>query len=287
MEQASDVLCVHSSTMEFESLSASEMLAYSFTEKISPSGFKAWPQSDDCFWVHNSCREILADFSVQALNYPVARKIVQGDSSDLIVGGAYGATMDLARVADFLAVRSWFVFDDADVERLLALSGDSHAWVTACLALAQGVFVADLATCEAALHTHYPCLNGKLYARQALESRILQQSPAVKNGFDYSVYEMVLRDHPCCVLCRRPMSDTFRAVRMWWIWGQVLVFLLTFCASKIFRPQVLSAIQSWSDTVVRWACRYKNTMRSSICRTTRPVAMEFIAPTLLSTCLFS
>lgn len=188
---------------EFRSLGSS--IVYSFTEQTSPTGFQAWQETTDQLWVHCSCRELLSDFSVQALNYPVAQKIVQSDSSDLVVWGAYGATMDLARVADFLAVRSWFVFDDDDVERLLFLSGDALAWVAACLAVAQGVFVANLGTYEVALHTRYPCLNGKLYSCSALESLVAAQGAVVKTGFDYSVYEMVLRDHP--LLCAMQAPD--------------------------------------------------------------------------------
>lgn len=185
-------------------------LEFSFTEEKTPTGMSAWLSSDDSgiYRVQAHCRHIEPSFQVQALNYHVANKLVGDNLGVLCINGAYGATLDLSRVAAMLGIESYFVFDVDDVRRLLDSHHSAGQWVGSCFNAAVKVYV-DSELSHEKLLAHWPELKSKLDIVEDTRSLNFDKTTSTDHSFDYSVYEMVLRDHTLLYLMQKGDAKHF------------------------------------------------------------------------------
>lgn len=186
-------------------------IEFSFTEAATPTGMSAWLQddgSDYYYFVQSACRCIEASFRVQALNYHVANKLV-GDSIDtLCIKGAYGATLDLSRVALMLGVESNFIFDKQDVERLACMESSAQQWVVSCFEAAKNIYLEGPSVSKSFL-AGWPEFASKLIVFESTADIKLSPPASKTRTFDYSVYEMVLRDHTLLYAMQKPDANHF------------------------------------------------------------------------------
>ncbi|MCP8899356.1 class I SAM-dependent methyltransferase [Gilvimarinus xylanilyticus] len=173
---------------------------FQYSSDPSPSAFCAWSFSEgQGYFVKEGCRLIQSSFSVQALNYPVAQKLVSNAFKALVVHEVSGATLDLPRVAALLNVSAWFDLSDECVSQLLSLTGNELSWARACFGACEGVLCKSPTQRLQELSSLLEIPSTKLYSSQAefYEAVEASSSPVKAGGaFDYTVYEMVLRDHP-------------------------------------------------------------------------------------------
>lgn len=187
---------------------AAHYVGYHYTSQTSPTCMSAWESSknSNLYWVSEDCRAIKACFSQQALNYPVAKVLSRGLYHTLLVSGLSGATIDLVNVAKLLGLSVYFFLHEDDLGHLYDAHFDDQRWVYHCLAQCDGVFWPEARVTENREALDKYTIN-LIFKRNSI---VLPKVDVTRrNQFDYTVYELILRDHPLLFRMQEPDTRHF------------------------------------------------------------------------------
>jgi O-antigen chain-terminating methyltransferase len=158
------------------------------------------------YWIDENCRPLKPHFSQQALNYPVAKRLTRGGYRSLLISGVSGATIDLVNVANLLGLTVCIFLTEQDIKNLSAAQAQHQKWVTFCLQQCASIFVPEGLAVEAQGLAVSSLLST---VAETSQLTIPKTHQARREWFDYTVYELILRDHPLLSRMQRPYARHF------------------------------------------------------------------------------
>ncbi|MFK7730861.1 MAG: class I SAM-dependent methyltransferase [Pseudomonadales bacterium] len=196
-----DVLFVFESGSDFVfSLAGAETLEYDFTADDQADGFSSWEKSSSgqhqVIEIHNSCRSCSGGYSQLALNRFVAKRLLSQKPKFLLVSGLNGATLDLPQIAKLAGIPCALFLDPFTVPEGFEDPYFSQ-WLKSSMSACSAVYSDSegVEWLDSALGESVVTLLEDQSQLLAIAAPLVKQEQAF-SSFDYSLYELLLRDYP-------------------------------------------------------------------------------------------
>ncbi len=202
-----DMLLITDGSVAMALSPAASVLRYEFRDEQRDDYLTAWQIEADSLAVTIGSRALNGGFRQQALNRPVAQKVMQARFKAVVLVGLHGCTVDLPRVLHLLGVSViWVIPPSASLQ-------DIDDAGRACLmdSLGKCAGVCDPAAVLGDISVHRKLAMDEVDA--CLHSLVDAGDQSGIRHYDYSLYEFSQRDHPLLCLFQEQDVRHFHGCR--------------------------------------------------------------------------
>jgi len=179
------------------------IIKYRFTDKPSPDGFSCWWSDATTLSVSLSARSLVGGFRQQAMNRLILQCALKLRIHAVVIVGFYGCTLDLPRIMGFLHVPVGWIFQSETEDLLLQQDRFTFPWVSDSLRHCQ-LILGIPPSIENSAEAEKIVVDGESFNNKL--DRLVTEQEALRQvkGYDYSLYEFGLRDHPLLHAMQEP-----------------------------------------------------------------------------------